>query len=51
VYRNYVYGQQMSLGEALDAVIDVHSGTIISCVPGKLAFFENGDERVILRRS
>lgn len=51
VFGNYVDGQEMTLEEALDAVIGVHSGTIISCVPGKLAFFEDGDERVILRRS
>jgi hypothetical protein len=51
VFGNYIDGQQMKLEDALEALIGMRSGTIISCVPGKLAFFENEDERVILRKS
>jgi hypothetical protein len=50
VFGNYIDGQQMKLEEALDALIGIGSGTIISCIPGKLAFFENEDSRVILRQ-
>ena len=50
VFGNDVDGQQMKLEEALDALIGIGSGTIISCIPGKLAFFENEDSRVILRQ-
>jgi hypothetical protein len=50
VFGNYIDGRQMKLDEALDALIGMRSGTIVSCVPGRLAFFENEDERVILRR-
>jgi hypothetical protein len=50
VFGNYIDGRQMQLEEALDALIGTRAGTIISCVPGRLAFFENDDERVILHR-
>jgi hypothetical protein len=50
VFGNDIDGRQMKLEEALDALIGIRSGTIISCVPGRLAFFESEDERVILRR-
>jgi len=51
VFGNYIDGQPMSLDQALDALIGMRSGTIISCLPGKLVFFENEDDRVILRKS
>jgi hypothetical protein len=50
VFGNYVDGQEMKLKDALDALIGVGSGTIISCIPGKLAFFESEDSRLILRQ-
>lgn len=34
-------GQAMDLAEALDAVIGRGMGTFISCIPGKLAYFES----------
>jgi hypothetical protein len=43
-------GREMKLEEALKETIGAQMGTIISCVPGKLAFFENEDYRVILQR-
>lgn len=33
-------GREMPLSEALEAVIGYGMGTIISCVPGRLAYFE-----------
>jgi len=51
VFGNYIDGRQMKLEGALDALIGIRSGTIISCVPGRLAFFESEDERVILRKA
>ncbi len=50
VFGNSIDGRQMKLEDALDAVVGQRSGTIVSCVPGRLAFFENEDERVILHR-
>ncbi|HET8853246.1 MAG TPA: hypothetical protein VFN02_12030, partial [Ktedonobacteraceae bacterium] len=44
-------GRQMLLDEALawmDRSLD--SGTFISCLPGKLAYFESEDGRYILQR-
>ncbi len=51
VFGNYIDGCQMKLEEALDALIGMRTGTIISCLPGRLAFFENEDERVILHKA
>ncbi len=47
VFGNYVDGQEMKLEEALKAVIGWGEGTIISCLPGKLAYFEAERERFI----
>ena len=32
--------KEMSLTEALSATVGMDCGTLISCVPGKLAYFE-----------
>jgi len=41
---------QMLLIEALEEVVGFRMGTIVSCVPGRLAFVETEDERFILER-
>ena len=43
-------GQEIGLLDALDEVVGRGMGTILSCVPGRLAYFESEDERYILRR-
>ena len=45
-------GKEMSLPEALSATVGMDCGTFISCVPGKLAYFELEafDGRYILQR-
>jgi hypothetical protein len=45
-------GQETNLEEALYAVVGWNDGTFISCVPGKLAYFEGEElnERYILQR-
>lgn len=45
-----VDARQMDLETALRATIGRGMGTIISCVPGRLAYFENEDSRYILER-
>ncbi len=44
--------REMLLDEVLAAIVGYGKGTLISCVPGKLAFFEgeNRGDRCILRR-
>ena len=49
VFGNQIDGRTMKLEEALAELIGYRTGTIVSCLPGELAFFENEDERVILR--
>jgi len=46
-------GQTLPLEDALDAVVGRGMGTFISCVPGKLAYFEGEEpgERYILERA
>jgi hypothetical protein len=36
-------GREMPLGEALDAVIGVGDGAFVSCIPGRLGFYEYED--------
>jgi hypothetical protein len=45
-------GREMSLSEALSEIVGCGGGTFISCVPGKLGYFELEDlsERYILER-
>jgi hypothetical protein len=49
VFGNRLDGKQMLLEEALEALVGYRSGTIASCIPGKLAYFESEEVRVILR--
>jgi hypothetical protein len=43
-------GKEMDLEIALQETIGYQMGTIISCVPGKLGYFEDEESRYILRR-
>jgi hypothetical protein len=45
-------GKRLPLAEALDAVIGLGSGTLLSCVPGKLGYYEGEgpSDRCILAR-
>jgi hypothetical protein len=43
-------GQEMELDAALRDTIGPGIGAIISCIPGKLAYFEDEDFRCILQR-
>jgi hypothetical protein len=40
----------MPLDQALKATVGNGIGTILSCIPGKLAYFEDEEERFILHR-
>jgi hypothetical protein len=42
--------QEMSLVEALKRIVGYQMGTFLSCVPGKLAYFEDEELRWILER-
>ena len=43
-------GRQLLLEEALEEIVGRELGTFLSCVPGKLAYFEDEEERWILER-
>ncbi len=43
-------GRELELDRALGNVIGQGMGTILSCVPGRLAFFEGEDESLVLAR-
>jgi hypothetical protein len=43
-------GMELDLREALEHVSGRQIGTILSCVPGKLAYFESEDETLLLAR-
>ena len=43
-------GRQLDLREALKHVRGRQIGTILSCVPGRLAYFEGEDETLLLAR-
>jgi hypothetical protein len=43
-------GQELQLESALESVIGSGMGTILSCIPGKLAYFEGEDESLLLTR-
>jgi len=43
-------GKEMSLREALASIVGCGTGTFLSCIPGKLAYFEDEDQRWILER-
>jgi hypothetical protein len=42
--------REMDLGAALKETIGYQMGTFISCIPGKLAYFEDESSRYILER-
>lgn len=42
--------REMDLETALEQTIGYQTGTFLSCIPGKLAYFENEDGRYILQR-
>ena len=42
--------QELQLEAALENVIGRGMGTILSCIPGKLAYFEGEDESLLLTR-
>lgn len=43
-------GRELPLGEALESIVGRGLGSIISCIPGRLAFIETEDERFVLER-
>jgi hypothetical protein len=45
-------GQEMSLSDALNRIVGSSNGTVVSCVPGRLAYFEGEHpcDRLILDR-
>ena len=43
-------GREMDLSAALKHVSGREIGTILSCIPGKLAYFESEDETLLLAR-
>jgi hypothetical protein len=45
-------GREMPLADALEETVGYGSGTFLSCIPGKLAYFEGEDrgERYLLER-
>jgi hypothetical protein len=43
-------GQEISLKDALASIVGCGMGTFLSCIPGKLAYFEDEDQRWILER-
>jgi hypothetical protein len=42
--------KELALGEALKQIVGRGIGTVLSCIPGRLAFVETKDERFILER-
>lgn len=46
-------GREMALQDAIDETEANMSGTIIGCIPGKLAYYygESGEQRLLLERS
>ena len=43
-------GQEVDLETALEETVGSQEGTLISCVPGRLGYFEDEDGRCILER-
>lgn len=43
-------GRELDLEAALKETVGAQMGTLISCIPGKLGYFENEDYRCILER-
>jgi hypothetical protein len=43
-------GKELLLSESLKRIVGYEMGTFLSCLPGRLAYFEDEDERWILER-
>jgi hypothetical protein len=43
-------GQEVDLETALEKIVGSQEGALISCVPGRLGYFEDEDGRFILER-
>jgi hypothetical protein len=43
-------GKELLLADALGQILGRGMGTFLSCIPGKLAYFEDEDGRWILER-
>jgi hypothetical protein len=43
-------GREIDLADALEEVVGRGMGTILCCVPGKLAYFEDEDQSLLLAR-
>jgi hypothetical protein len=43
-------GKLLALESALESVVGSGTGAILSCIPGKLAYFEGEDESLLLAR-
>lgn len=43
-------GKELKLEDALEFILGREIGTILSCIPGKLAYFEGEDDRRLLER-
>ena len=43
-------GKEISLTDALGSIVGCGMGTFLSCIPGRLAYFEDEDQRWILER-
>ena len=44
-------GRDLHLVEVLEQIVGFDDGTLISCIPGRLGYFEGEDHRFILERS
>jgi len=44
-------GKEIRLNDALNRIVGCEMGTILCCLSGRLAYFENEDARYILERS
>lgn len=43
-------GKELPLSDSLKKIVGYGMGTFLSCLPGRLAYFEDEDERWILER-
>ena len=49
--RAAIDGKELELEAALGEVVGNNAGAILSCVPGKLAYFEGEDESLLLAKT
>jgi hypothetical protein len=43
-------GRRLNLEQVIAAVVGTGIGTILSCIPGRLAFFEGEDQSLLLAK-